>query len=82
MKMQASLGNPILIFIYTFAVLLLGCAIGAHWHRISGTAFCLVLAGAALMVIHDMATGVLWFWITANLARSVYDRKSDARRSG
>jgi multisubunit Na+/H+ antiporter MnhB subunit len=67
MKITASLGNPFLIFIYSLAILLLGCAIGLHWKASPGLALCLSAPGALLMVIHDMAMGVLWFWITARM---------------
>ena len=77
MKMQATLGHPILIFLYTFSVFVMGSAAGAHLKRLSGTAFCLAFAGAVLMVIHDMATGILWFWVTATLRRAVYDREAN-----
>lgn len=53
MKMTASLGNPVLIFLYSLAILLLGCAIGLHWKGASGTACWLAALGALLMVIHD-----------------------------
>lgn len=52
--------------------------IGALLQRISGAALSLVFAGAILMVIHNIATGLLWFWITARGARAVYDRRIDA----
>lgn len=77
MKMEATLGNPVLIFIYTFSVLLLGCAIGAHWH-FSGAALGLVVAAAVLMAIHDLATGILWCWITAKWMRTVYKNNKTA----
>ena len=79
MKLQARLGHPVLIFIYTLAILLVGCAIGAHWKRLSGNALWLVVGGAILMVIHDMATGIVWFWITAKLTQSVYDRRTSSK---
>jgi len=65
MKIHATLGNPFLIFLYSLAILVLGCAIGIHWKAASGTAFCLAVLGALLMVIHDLAMGVLWFWVVS-----------------
>jgi hypothetical protein len=75
MKMHATLGNPILIMVYSAALLLIGCAIG-RWAHTPATALWLAIAGGVLMAIHDTATGVLWFWLTARRARSVIDRKN------
>ena len=74
MKMHATLGNPILITIYSIALLLIGCAIG-RWAHPPATALWLAIAGGVLMAIHDTATGVLWFWLTARWAHSVIERK-------
>jgi hypothetical protein len=73
-QMHATLGNPILIMVYSAALLLIGCAIG-RWAHTPATALWLAIAGGVLMAIHDTATGVLWFWLTARWARSVIDRK-------
>jgi hypothetical protein len=74
MKMHATLGNPILITVYSIALLLIGCAIG-RWAHPPATALWLAIAGGVLMAIHDTATGVLWFWLTARWAHSVIERK-------
>jgi len=66
-KLTVSLGNPFLILIYSLGLLLLGCAIGLHWKATPGLAFGIAALGAVLMVIHDMAMGVLWFWVTAKM---------------
>jgi hypothetical protein len=62
MGMRVTLGNPFLIFIYSLALLLIGCAIGIHWRTSPCVAVCLALLGALLTVIHDTATGFLFFW--------------------
>lgn len=75
MKITASLGNPFLIFLYSMAILLVGCAIGIHWRATPGVAFCMAVIGALLMVIHDMAMGVLWFTVAAKMVgRTRQDR--------
>jgi hypothetical protein len=74
MKLEMTLGNPILIFIYGLALLLFGCAIGIHWHATPAVAVGLALLGAALMVLHEMFTAILWFWITAACVRRVQNR--------
>lgn len=66
-KITVTLANPVLIFLWSLAILLLGCAIGLHWKGTPGTAYWLAIVGALLMVIHDMAMGVLWFSVTARM---------------
>jgi len=70
MQMQATLGNPILVAVYSTALLLFGCAIG-RWVHPPATALWLATAGGILMALHDSAMGILWFWLTARWVRSV-----------
>lgn len=76
MKMSATLANPLLIAIYSAALLLIGCAVGVHWAHTPATARWLAIAGGVLMAVHDTATGVLWFWLTARWAHSVTHRNN------
>lgn len=76
MKMTASLGNPFLIFLYSVAILLLGCAIGLHWKGTPGTACWMAALRALLMVVHAMAMGVLWFWAAATMFAKTQQRRS------
>ena len=71
MNMSATLGNPVLIIIYSAALLLIGTAIGMHWAHASATALLLAIGGSVLMAVHDMAIGIMWFWLTARWARAV-----------
>ncbi len=71
MKMQATLGHPILIAIYSTALLLIGCGVGVHWNQKLPTVLWLCTAGGTLMAAHDLATGFVWFWLTARWVRSV-----------
>ena len=64
MQMRVQLANPVLIFIWSLSMLLIGCAIGMHW-RSPGTAIWVAVCGALLMVIHDFAEGLIWFGVTA-----------------
>ena len=67
--MKMSLGNPVLIFLYSLALLLFGCAIGIHWSNSLWSASKVALLGAALMIIHDWATAAVFFWLTAQWFR-------------
>jgi hypothetical protein len=75
MKIQATLANPILVAVYSTALLLFGCAIG-RWVHSPVTALWLAIAGGVLMAVHDTATGFLWFWLTAKWTHSVIERNS------
>lgn len=72
--MQATLGHPFLVFIYSTALLLIGCGVGRHWIHIS--AFWLSIAGGLLMVGHDFFTGLLMFYISARWVRSVMSQRN------
>jgi hypothetical protein len=65
MKMQMTLGHPVLILLYSLALLLLGCAIGIHWHNSLWGASKVALLGAALMLVHDWAMAIVLFRIAA-----------------
>ena len=67
--MKMRLGHPVLILLYSFALLLLGCAIGLHWHNSLWSASKVALLGAMLMMIHDWMTAAVTFWITAQWLR-------------
>jgi formate hydrogenlyase subunit 3/multisubunit Na+/H+ antiporter MnhD subunit len=70
-----TLGNPILIGIYSLALLSIGAAIGVRWGHSAHTAIWMVLIGAVLMVIHDMLTGIVLFLSAAAWAsRNQYSR--------
>lgn len=63
-NIRISLGNPFLIFIYSLAILLAGCSIGMHFCQWRSSAVWLAVASAALIVLHDMLTGLLFASLT------------------
>jgi hypothetical protein len=71
MKMQATLGHPILIALYSAALLLIGCGVGVRFHHSLPTALWLCVAGGIVMAAQELATGFLWFWLTATWVRSL-----------
>lgn len=74
-KLTVTLANPLLIFVWSLAMLLLGCAIGLHWRTTPGMALCIAALGAALMVLHDLGMSLVWFTVTAKLlAKARHDR--------
>jgi hypothetical protein len=71
MKMQATLANPILVTLYSAALLLIGCGVGVRFHRSLPTALWICGAASILTAIHDLTTGLVWFWLTAKWVRSM-----------
>lgn len=71
MNMEMRSGNLLLVFIYSLSLLLIGCAIGMHWRVSPATAVCLAILGAALFVLHELVTVLVWFWATAAWTRMV-----------
>jgi len=65
MRMQVRFGNPFLIFIYSSALLLIGCAIGMRWSKSPSVVFRMAFAGGALMIIHDLLMTLIWLSATA-----------------
>jgi len=74
-EFKVQLGHPVLIFIYSLALLLIGCAIGMHWHQSRSTAIWIAISGAVLTVIYESISGFIWCRFTA-----AWIRKN--RRSG
>jgi len=77
MKMQVTLGHPILITLYSTALMLVGCAVGVHWNQTLPTALWLCVAGGTVMAAHDLALGFFWFWLTARWVHSVVIQRND-----
>jgi hypothetical protein len=65
MQMKVQLANPVLIFVYSLSMLLIGSAIGMHWSNSHSTANWVAMCGALLMVIHDLTEGLIWFGLAA-----------------
>jgi hypothetical protein len=63
-EMKVQLGHPVVIFVHSLALLLIGCAIGSHWHTSRTAAILIAVSGAALVVINEMISGFFWVSIT------------------
>jgi hypothetical protein len=63
--MTVRLGHPVIIFIHSLALLLIGVAIGMHWHQSRSSAIWIAVSGALLIVINEMITGFVIFFCTA-----------------
>lgn len=59
------LGHPAFIFLWSLWMLLLGCAIGMHWHQSRTVAVSISTACAVLIVVHEIIDGWIWCTLTA-----------------
>lgn len=59
------LGHPVLVFLWSAWMLLLGCTIGMHCHRSHTVTACVCIACAVLIVAHEIVDGWIWCTMTA-----------------
>jgi hypothetical protein len=64
-KLRFQLGNPLLVFIWSFSMLLIGGTIGAHWRPSRTDVFFMAISGAVLAAIHDLCQAFLVCALTA-----------------
>ena len=62
---RVQLRHPVLVFIASFALLLVGCSIGIHWHPSKTATTVIAVSGALLIVVHEVYYGFLWVSLTA-----------------
>ena len=74
MEMKVRFGHPVLIFIYTLSVFLMGDSVGIFWRTEPVTAFSIALLSASFMVVHDTFMTLLWAWVAVRWAQMVSDR--------
>ena len=63
-EIHLQLGHPILIVIYSLALLSIGAAIGVRWGHYPHVAIWMVVLGAGLMVAHDMLSFSIIFLVS------------------
>lgn len=64
-RLRFQVGNPLLIFIWSLSMLLIGGTIGAHWHSSRTVAFFIAVSGAVLAAIHDLCQAFFVCALTA-----------------
>ena len=75
MKMSVTLGNPILIFLYSLALLVSGGAIGIRWGA-SWHSMRFAVLGAILMIVHDWMAEFVWSCKTAKLLGAIHNERT------
>jgi len=76
MEMKVRFGHPVLIFIYTLSVFLMGDAVGIFWRTEPVTAFSIALLSASFMVVHDTFITLIWAWAAVRWAQAASDRNN------
>jgi hypothetical protein len=74
MELKVRFGHPVLIFIYTLSVFLMGDGVGIFWRTQPVITFSIALLSASFMVAHDTFMTLLWAWGAARWAQAVSDR--------
>lgn len=64
-KLNVRLGNPVVMFFWSFAMLLAGNVIGAHWHPSHRWAVALAVAAGVFTVVHELVCCFVWCSLSA-----------------
>jgi hypothetical protein len=64
-QMRIQLGHPILVFIWSFSMVSIGCLIGIHFHPSRIATLWIAISGALLAAIHEIYYAFMWCALTA-----------------
>ena len=64
-KLNVRLGNPAVMFFWSFAMLLTGIVIGAHWHPSRALTAAMALAAGAFTMLHELVWCFVWRSLSA-----------------
>jgi hypothetical protein len=64
-RLNVRLGNPMTMFFWSFAMLLIGDVIGAYWHPSRVVALAIAVAAAVFTVLHELVCCFVWCSLTA-----------------
>ena len=64
-KLNVRLGNPAVMFFWSFAMLLTGIVIGAHWHPSRALTAAIALAAGAFTMLHELVWCFVWRSLSA-----------------
>ena len=64
-KLNVRLGNPVVMFFWSFAMLLAGIVVGAHWHPSNAISVAVAVAAGVLTMVHELASCFVWCSLTA-----------------
>lgn len=64
-KFNVRLGNPVVMFFWSFAMLLAGIVIGAHWHPSHRVTVATAAAAGVLTMLHEFVCCFVWCSLSA-----------------
>jgi hypothetical protein len=64
-KLNVRLGNPMVMFFWSFAMLLVGIAIGEYWHPSRMQSAAIAAAAGVLTMIHELVCCFVWCSLSA-----------------
>jgi hypothetical protein len=64
-KLNVRLGNPLVMFFWSFAMLLVGIVIGEYWHPSRMRSVAIAAAAGAFTMIHELACCFVWCSLSA-----------------
>jgi hypothetical protein len=64
-KLSVSLGSPLSMFFWNFAMLGTGLAVGGYWHPSRAVALVIAALGGLFAVLHELACCFVWSSLTA-----------------
>jgi hypothetical protein len=64
-KLNVRLGNPVVMFFWSFAMLLTGIVIGAHWQPSRVLTAAIALAAGAFTMLHELVCCFVWGSLSA-----------------
>ena len=64
-KLNVRLGNPMVMFFWSFAMLLVGIIIGEYWHPSRMHLVAIAAAAGAFTMIHELVCCFVWCSLSA-----------------
>jgi hypothetical protein len=64
-KLNVRLGNPMVMFFWSFAMLLVGIAIGGYWHPSRMRAVTIAVGAGAFTMLHELVCCFVWCSLSA-----------------
>jgi hypothetical protein len=64
-KLNVRLGNPMVMFFWSFAMLLVGIVIGEYWRPSHARAVAMAVAAGAFTMLHELVCCFVWCSLSA-----------------
>jgi len=64
-KLSVSLGNPLFMFFWNFAMVAIGLAAGGYWHPSRAIMLTIAICAGVFAALHELVCCFLWCSVTA-----------------